>query len=133
MNFNKVLTNEWTKMPYWYGNPDLDYHCWGKKFKAKCVYVAGKEGRGKHSPCYRYTGRNQDGTYDIATRFISHYIDTIDYFYSITDEFSGSMEFELGNTPEILMKYIDFRYKKGILLHGRSLTDLEKQEFKTII
>ena len=33
---DKLLTNKWQKMTHWWGNPELGYDCWGKKYKDGC-------------------------------------------------------------------------------------------------
>ena len=128
VGFDKLLTSKWTKLPYWWGNKDLGYDCWGKKYKTvgyNVVYIFGKEGIGKNNPCYDYTERNPDGTYNVSTRYIKEYIDCSDWHFCLRHSHSGRLPIHIGDTPEELMKYLDLRFKLGLLDHGRCLTEKE--------
>jgi len=99
----KILTDKWVKQPEWWGNPELGFDCWGKKFGDLKVYVVGKKDRHKEEHV------------------------TNDYFYVVKGEFSGMLEKD--TSAEQLMDYLDFRFEIGILDSGRSLTETEKKEF----
>jgi len=116
MAFDKTLTNQWTKMPYWYGNPDLNYDCWGKKFLQNgthyLIYLFGKEGNGKNQPCYDYTGKNPDGTYDVSTRYVKEYKDFSDWHFVVKDLYSGGFYPEVPKDAYEAMSILDNRFKK---------------------
>ena len=96
---DKLLTNEWTKMPYWWGNPDLGYECWGKKYPSgySKVYIFGR--KNKHKEEYQVS----------------------DYMYCVRESHSGM--FRENSTPEQLMAYLDLRHKLRLMDSGRSLPE----------
>jgi hypothetical protein len=104
---DKLLTKKWVKMEYWYGNPELNLDCWGRKITSNRqgynVYVFGK--KDQHKELYQIT----------------------DFSFVVRNNFTGM--FKPDSTAEELMAYIDFRAELGILSHGRSLTEKELQQF----
>ena len=101
---DELLTDTWQKMPYWWGNLDLGYECWGKRYKSgySKVYIFGR--KHKHKEQHEIT----------------------DYSFCVRHSHSGM--FKKDSSPEELMKYLDLRYKLDLLDHGRSLTDKELEK-----
>lgn len=104
---DKDLTLTWEEMPEWYGNPALNYECYGKKFQdGTKVYVFGLEDKHKVENCIT------------------------DFNYVVKGEYTGM--FRPDTSALELMNYVDFRYKLGILSHGRVLTSDETKKFKQL-
>jgi len=103
VEFDKTLTDKWEKLPYWWGNPELKFECWGKKYKdSSKVYIFGKTDR--HKEPHSIT----------------------DFLFVVRN--SHSEMFKKDSTSDELMNYVDLRYKLGLLSHGRNLTEKELQK-----
>jgi hypothetical protein len=104
---DKLLTKEWVKQKSWWGNPELNLDCWGRKITSDSqgynVYVFGKEN--KHKEHYQIT----------------------DFNYVVRSNFTGM--FKPNCSAEELMAYVDFCAELGILNNGRSLTEKELKQF----
>jgi len=100
IEMDKLLTNKWQKMTHWWGNPELGYDCWGKKYKDGFrVYIFGKKD-------------NHKKEYEIW-----------DYHFCVRDHYGAA--FKKDSTPEQVMEYIDLRQKLKLLDSGRNLTKNE--------
>lgn len=98
VEFDKLLTTKWQKFPYWYGNPDLRYECWGKKYNKSYgtykVYIFGKKDRGKNTPCFDYTNKDPErGFWDESTKYIKEFKDFSDWNYVVRGLYSNTFDF----------------------------------------
>jgi hypothetical protein len=102
---DKTLTNKWELQPEWYGNPELGYECWGKKYQdGSKVYVFGLKDKHK-------------GLHEIT-----------DYHYVLRHSHSGM--FNSDSSALEVMTYLDLRYKLGLLDSGKSLTETQLKLLK---
>jgi hypothetical protein len=110
------LTRQWVKQKEWRGNPKLGLESWGKVFVRNgveyAIYVYGKEGDGKNIPCYDYTGKNPDGTYDVSTRYVREIKDFSDWHYVVSNYYSGSFYPEVPKDVHEAMNMLDLKFKK---------------------
>lgn len=103
IKYDKILTNEWVKLPEWWGNPSLGLDCWGKKYKdGTKVYVFGL--KDKHKEQFQIS----------------------DFGFCVRNSHSGMLNSD--SSAIDVMKYLDLRYKLGLIDHGRSLTENELKQ-----
>jgi hypothetical protein len=97
------------------GNPSLGLDCYVKDFLQNGtvyrIYLFGKEEIDKNRPCYDYTGKNPDGTYDVSTRYIKEYKDFSNWHFCVKGHYTGGFYPEIPVDANDAMNQIDERFK----------------------